>query len=203
MGTVASLSAVHPDPAPTPDEVRSAFRDRIRASLVAPYPSVPAEFGLSLDGVWRDLLRAFSGGADADYPLNREWLLADSDAWPSPEGVWAVRGRRRAYPLWDRPGPPEEEHLNDVRVMFNDDGDVALIVAWLDAGPTASFVEYFRTQHERYVDGMLAEGASAAEIRQYAGGSRDEAPYLTHWNRLREFYHEALAKRLWVRSYIS
>ena len=205
MGYVGTISALRPPPAPpggapSLDARREAFRDRLRATFVEPYPGLDDEFNLDLSGVWSALLRAFSGGTD--YPLEREWLGADSPAWPSPEGVWAVRGRRPAYPMLDRPGAPEAEaHIEDW-ALFNDGGDVARILAWLEAGPTERFVSYFRAQHEAYVDEMVAGGASADEVERYAGGGREAAPYLGHWDRLRDFYRRAFAEELWVRCYI-
>lgn len=200
MGFVAALSALRPPDVPSLDAAHEAFRERLRTTLIEPYPSVEDEFNLSLSGVWRDLLRVFSG--DADYPLNLEWLVADSPAWPSPEGVWAVRGRRRAYPLIDRPGVPETERRNEDWILFNDGGDVALISEWLGRGPTEEFVSYFRAEHEAYVDEMAAEGASSEEIDRYAGGGRSASPYLITWEYLHGFYRRANDEGLWVRCYI-
>lgn len=194
MGTVAALSAIRPDPAPTLGAARRLFRDRIRASLVEPHRSVSRKFDLSLNGVWRDLLQAFAG-----HPYKS---LVERNLTAGDEGVWAVRGRRLAYPLPSQPGPPEAIHGNDLTILFNDGGDVRQITEWLAAGPTERFISHFRSQHEAYVDNMLEEGASPREIQQYAGGGREDAPYLGHWERLHEFYRKASAEQLWVECYI-
>ena len=197
MGYVAAISAIRPPSAPSLDARREAFRDRLRTTLVEPFPSTGDEFSVSLDGAWRDLLQAFSGGVD--YPRNSEWLLTDSDAWPAPEGVWAVRGRRRAYPLWDRPGRPETiRRGGDVlQISFNDGGDVARIAVWLERGPTEEFVSYFQAEHEAYLGELMADEASA-EVERYLGGPWGAAPYLGQWARLLEFYSRAAEEGLWV-----
>jgi hypothetical protein len=162
--------------------------------LVEPYPSIPSEFKLSLDGVWRDLLCVFSG--DSYDPLEPDHLAFGN------EGVWAVRGRHLAYPLLESPGLPEAEHLNEVRLMFNDGDDIDRIVGWLQDGPTEEFLAYFKANHEAYVDGMIEEGVSEEDIKRYAGGGREATPYIGHWNHLLDFYVKSQKKCLFVSCYI-
>lgn len=187
MGMIAVLGALRADIAPS----RARFEERLEQSLDPSVAPLVVEFRLDLTGVWGHLLLAFSGNTYDGEKIPPDRL--DGSGF----GVWAVRGRHPIYPKPELTGS-----FFEVSLYYNDNEDVAAISAWLDAGPSPEFLSYFRAQHERYVDGLMKEGLSERDIRAYAGGTREEAPYLNHWERMRGFYGRAREGQLWVKSYI-
>lgn len=191
MGITAVASAIRPNASAS----RDRFRERLRACLFEPYPSVPAEFKQVLDGVWEPLLRVFSGGDY--YPLDREHLGRGGP------GVWAVRGRHPVYPLLDRPDIGADERRYEFTVLFNDGEDVSRIAAWLGADPPPEVLEGFRREHERYVAELARLGLSADEISGSVGGATLDNPYLLGaWKALADFYRKSAEEGLWAKCFI-
>ena len=178
MSMSATISAIHPDLAPTRAELERRLRAAYNYDRDAPYhdPTDLNEYGVRLGGGWWFFLNVFTDG-DFRETINR-YASYDSPL------VWAIRGRHPVVQYEDS-------------VYYNAPEDVAVIHHRIEAASEAEINAAFLREQRAAYDSLIAEGIEQDRVRGLVG-ERDEQPSTALWKEIGSFYQRASTEGRYV-----